>query len=360
MYSEQQAAPFIANPQSNFDSETAWRERYSRQIKFAPIGENGQSRLGKASVLIVGCGALGASLAQHMVRAGVGEVRLADRDFVELSNLHRQVLFDESDALEMLPKAVAAASRLRQINSESTIIPYVLDVTKQTLDPLIAGVDLVLDGTDHIGTRLLLGDACFAAGIPFVYGGVAGSQGMSAMLVPGETVCLRCMIGDEEQARQGDTCDTIGVLSSAAELVTSLQSIEAIKWLSGNHEARRRTLVSFDLWSFQLRELQLPEGPCHCSQGNEELAADQGYSEAVVALCGRDTVQVTLQRSIELEQLKADLQDRGCELLLNRYLLKARLLDGEQLVVFSDGRVLVQGTSDISRAIKLCKHYLDA
>jgi adenylyltransferase/sulfurtransferase len=246
--------------------QALWADRYSRQTRFAPIGQAGQEKLRGACVLIVGSGALGASLAQHMTRAGVGTVRLADRDFVEPSNLQRQMLFEESDALEALPKAVAAANKLRRINSEVNVEPCVVDVTERNVHSLVQGADLVLDGTDNARTRLLLSDACFAYGIPLLYGGVAGAQGMSAVIVPGETACLRCLIGGTEDGEAGDTCDTVGVISPIVEWIAALQAAEALKWLSGNRDALRRTWLTANLWPYRVHESALP-GPsaaCPC------------------------------------------------------------------------------------------------
>lgn len=348
-------------------ADSVWSDRYSRQTRFAPIGEAGQRKLAEACVLIVGVGALGASLAQHMVRAGVGEVRLADRDFVEPSNLQRQMLFDEADALAVLPKAVAAANKLRHINSAVRVEASVTDVNALTVQPLAAGTHLVLDGTDNAATRLLLSDVCFQRHIPFIYGGVAGAQGMNAALVPGRTACLRCLIGASDGEGEADTCDTVGVLSPAVEFVASLQAAEAIKWLTGNQGAMRQTWVSVDLWSFRLRESALPSGREECSYcgqghgGNSDAnAAAESDDEAIhsVVLCGRDTVQVTLGRTLNLETMEKRLSAQGCPLTVNRYLVRAKLPGGEQLVLFPDGRVLVQGTTDASHAFRLCKTYL--
>lgn len=356
--------------------DSIWSDRYSRQTRFAPIGEAGQRELSEACVLIVGIGALGASLAQHMVRAGVGEVRLIDRDFVEPSNLQRQMLFDEADALAVMPKAVAAANKLRSINSEISIVAEVTDVNKTTVQRLAAGVDLVLDGTDNAATRLLLSDVCFRQRVPFIYGGVAGSQGMSASFIPGRTACLRCLIGASEAEEETDTCDTVGVLSPSVEFVASLQAAEAIKWLSGNRDTLRQTWISVDLWSFRLRESSLPGGSAncpYCGDGQDGASPaptvyDQAgsaagdWDEAIipVVLCGRNSVQVTLPMPLQLEQLEQRLAELGCVMTVNRYLVKAALpgQSGEQLVLFSDGRVLVQGTADAPRALELCEVYL--
>lgn len=350
-------------------AEPIFSDRYSRQTRFAAIGENGQRKLAKSSVLIVGVGALGASLAQHMVRAGVGEVRLVDRDFVEPSNLQRQMLFDEADALAVLPKAVAAANRLRQINSSVSLVATVADVNAANAAALASGAHLVLDGTDNAATRLLLSDLCFKQHIPFVYGGVAGAQGMQATLIPGATSCLRCLIGAEDSENEVDTCDTVGVLAPAVEFVASLQAAEAIKWLSGNQEAMRQNWLSVDLWSFRLRESKLPSGSTHCpycGSGVEPARPAKPILETAMqdedvissaVLCGRDTVQVTLGKQLQLAELEKSLEEQGCKLTVNRYLVKAALQSGEQLIIFPDGRVLVQGTADAEHAIRLCRHY---
>jgi adenylyltransferase/sulfurtransferase len=344
--------------------EAAFEDRYSRQLRFGPIGAAGQERLRNASVLVVGTGALGASLAQHMTRAGVGIVRLADRDYVEPSNLQRQMLFDEDDARSATPKAVAAARKLKRINGGVRIEAHVVDVSKRTIGPLLQGIDLVLDGTDNAATRLTLSDACFSLGIPLIYGGVTASEGMSAALIPGKTACLRCLIGDTAADDGADTCDTVGVISPAVEFVASLQAAEALKWLSGNREAMRGTWVTADIWTFRVRELKLPVGSFSCAccgtgatTPNRRVLDDKPAIEAAV-LCGRDSVQVTLGEAIALDVVRPLLEQRGCTLTVNPYLTKAELPDGKRLVLFSDGRVLVQGTSDAGEAIRLCTYML--
>ncbi|WP_127532649.1 ThiF family adenylyltransferase [Paenibacillus kobensis] len=348
-----------------FDDPT----RYSRQIRFGPIGTAGQNQLRSASVLVVGTGALGASLAQHMTRAGVGTVRLADRDFVEPSNLQRQMLFDEDDARDAMPKAIAAARKLRRINGGVRIEAHVVDVGVRTVGALIDGVDLVLDGTDNAAARLVLSDACFRAGIPLLYGGVTASEGMSAALIPGRTACLRCLIGgDEASDEAADTCDTAGVISPAVEFVASLQAAEALKWLCGSREAMRRTWVSADVWTFRVRESKLPAGRSACrycgarqeAQGAASAAQEDGGAMFTAAvLCGRDSVQVSSAVPFAMEQLRTDLERLGCTLTVNPYLMRAMLPEGGQsLVLFADGRVMVQGTSDPAEAVELCRRYI--
>ncbi|OXM17586.1 thiamine biosynthesis protein ThiF [Paenibacillus herberti] len=343
------------------------RERHSRQMRFAPIGEHGQLALRSSRVLIVGVGSLGASLAQHMVRSGVGELRLADRDYVEWSNLQRQMLFDEDDAHLSLPKAIAAADKLRRIDSSVQIEAIVADLTSpEALEAAAAGCDLVLDGTDNAAVRLCLNDWCFRNGVPLMYGGIAGASGMSAPLVPGETCCLRCLIGGEQEQESGETCDTVGMLSPAVEMVAALQAAEALKWLSGNRGEIRRTLASVGVWPLSLREMRLP-GPsasCRICSGatvvSHTLDSVEAAKTAVTAvLCGRDTVQVELGATGDPGMYRRRLEQVGCSVIQNPYLLRAELPTGEgRLVVFPDGRVLVQGTSDPEEALRCCELYL--
>ncbi|WP_255570444.1 ThiF family adenylyltransferase [Cohnella sp. CFH 77786] len=399
-------------------------ERYSRQIRFAPIGAEGQRRLGVGAVLIAGTGALGASLAQHMVRAGVGTVRLVDRDYVEPSNLQRQALFDEEDARAALPKAVAAAGKLTRINGGIRIEAHVADIGIHNVDGLLEGIDLVLDGTDNAETRLTLSDACYDRGIPLVYGGVAGSEGMTAALVPGATACLRCLIGGDNAETDGDrTCDAVGVISPAVEMIAALQAAEALKWLSGRRSLMRRSWIGMDVWSFSVRESRLPEPRAGCpvcgaagaaaergspagkqpgsaaivgagasagegagwravADGSLRMGMESGPGDgersgagmdagetkhgmereagaSAVLLCGRDTVQVTLAVPVPLAEARSRLAGSDGELLAdNAYLLKWSVPGGERIVLFSDGRALVQGTADEERAIRLCQEYL--
>jgi molybdopterin/thiamine biosynthesis adenylyltransferase len=365
-------------------------ERYSRQIRFTPIGLSGQRRLGDASILIVGSGALGASLAQHMVRSGVGSMRLVDRDYVELSNLHRQILFDEEDARSALPKSVAAVSKLRRINSGVRMEAFVADVNRRNVESLLMGVDLVLDGTDNTETRLLLSDACYTHGIPLVYGGIAGSRGMSAMLVPGENCCLRCLLGEGEPTEDHGaalTCDTLGVISPAVELVAALQATEALKWLTGNRKELRRTWLIADVWEFSLKEWSLPPGRDSCpycgwgamentpgldrfEEGNGDFRMHTAFEsdddspsaeEGVpVILCGRDTVQVTLKQSLTLSEWEGWLEACGCEITAsNGYLIRASTSERERIIIFPDGRALIQGAGEMARAMDIYRHYLN-
>ncbi len=334
-------------------------ERYSRQLLFAPIGEQGQRRLLDSKVCIVGMGALGTVLANHMVRAGVGYVRLVDRDYVEASNLQRQMLYDERDVLEMYPKAVAAERKLRQINSSVHIEAVVADVTLSNVDTLLDGMDLVLDGTDNFRTRFLLNDACYRAGIPFTYGGAVSSRGMSALFVPGRTPCLRCFIQSGDSA--GETCDTIGVIGPVVDIVASYQAVEAMKLLVGDEAHRRSSLVTFDIWHNRFYELSFgePLADCPCCQLRHYPALEWQSEEQAVSLCGRDTVQIaSYGKPLDLELWRSRLERVAVTVTSNPFLLRVELPEGERLVLFAEGRVLVQGTSDAVRAKSLYARYI--
>ncbi|MFC0473527.1 ThiF family adenylyltransferase [Halalkalibacter kiskunsagensis] len=331
-------------------------ERYSRQVRFSPIGEKGQRLLSKKSVLIVGVGALGTVLANHLVRAGVGLVRFADRDYVEMSNLQRQMLFDESDVKESLPKAIAAERKLKAINSDIKIEGVVTDVTVDNLPSLIEGIDLVLDGTDNFRTRFLLNDMCYKEGIPFAYGGAVSSRGMSALFIPGKTPCLRCFINQGDG--NGQTCDTIGVISPVVDIVASYQVVEALKYLVGDEETLRGTLRSFDLWKnhqFDLKMNNAKESCPTCQKKDYPALMDEG--DHVTTLCGRETVQIQRNTPIDLKRWATTLESVA-QIKLTPFLLRAQLLEGERLVLFPDGRVLVQGTEEITRAKSLYSKYM--
>lgn len=332
-------------------------ERYSRQILFAPIGTQGQRRLAERSVSIIGMGALGTVLANHMVRAGVGKVRIVDRDYVERSNLQRQMLYDEEDADLALPKVIASERKLKRINSSVSIEAIMADVTPANVLGLIQNTDLVLDGTDNFQTRFLLNDACYHEGIAFVYGGAVGSRGMSAIFVPGLTPCLRCLIPSADSG--GETCDTVGVISPVVDLVASYQSAEALKYLIGDDEARRDSLISFDVWNNHHHMLKLgqPRDNCPCCGLNKYPALER-EGEATISLCGRDSVQIAGHPPFDLHVWAQKLEKAMPDLKMNPYLLRGFLPEGERLVLFADGRVLVQGTADPARARTIYARYI--
>ncbi|WP_123042363.1 ThiF family adenylyltransferase [Cohnella candidum] len=332
-------------------------QRYSRQMLFKPIGPEGQRKISSSRVLVVGMGALGTVLASHMVRAGVGTLRMADRDYVEPSNLQRQMLYDEEDVAQSLPKAVAAGRKLSRINSEVVLETIVSDVTPLNIEKLMDGIDLVLDGTDNFQTRLLLNDACFKRGIPLVYGGAVSAQGMTAMLVPGETCCLRCLIGSGDGGG-GQTCDTVGVIAPIVDIIASFQAIEALKYMVGNTDARRGGLLSLEVWHYHSMNLKLPGPKAGCPTcGTKEYPALTADAVEASTLCGRETVQIQGPRPFDLEQWEQRLSP-SCTITRNPFLLRAELPEGERLVLFPDGRVLVQGTENPSRARSLYDRYI--
>lgn len=331
-------------------------ERYSRQMLFSPVGKEGQRKLSEKCVLIVGIGALGTVVANHLVRSGVGCVRLADRDYVEKSNLQRQMLFDEEDVEQSLPKAVAAERKLRKINSDVEIQGNVVDVTKDTIDSLIDGVDIVVDGTDNFSARFLINDACFKYGIPFVYGGAVASHGMTAMFIPGKTSCLRCLIGESNE--NGETCDVVGVLSPVVDITASYQAIEVLKHLLDADDKRRNSLLTFDLWENDFYEMAYAKPNPHCLTCQKKhypaLTAD---NNEVISLCGRDTIQIHFCGSFTLEEWQRRLEPVA-KVTKTPFLLRVELPEGERLVLFPDGRTLVQGTSDPARAKSLYSRYI--
>jgi molybdopterin/thiamine biosynthesis adenylyltransferase len=332
--------------------------RYSRQILFSPIGDEGQISLQRSKILIVGMGALGTVLANHMVRAGIGHVRFVDRDFVEASNLQRQMLFDEKDVEQSLPKAVAAERKLSQINSEVVIEGVVGDVTPKTIEQFASGVDLILDGTDNFQTRFVINDYCFREGIPYLYGGAVSSRGMQATFIPGETPCLRCLIDDSGGA--AETCDTSGVISPIIDMVASYQAVEAIKLLTGNKEKVRKSLLSFDIWHHHQHEIKWkkPKEGCATCVRREFPALELRAEDQVLSLCGRETVQITPRETLkwELKSWKERLQKVG-EVELTPFLLRCRI-DQLTFVLFPDGRVLIQGTDDLTVAKNAYAKYI--
>lgn len=331
-------------------------ERYSRQMLFPPIGPEGQNSIANANVLIVGMGALGTVLANHMVRAGVGLLKMVDRDYVEATNLQRQILYDEDDVEQAFPKVIAAKRKLAKVNSDVQLVAEVMDVTAHNVEALIEGIDLVLDGTDNFQTRMLLNDACFKKGIPLVYGGAVSSRGMTAIFIPGQTSCLRCLIGSVEG--DGQTCDTIGVIGPIVDIVASFQAVEALKYMVGAFSAQRHSLLTLEVWQHQIFNMKLPEPKSDCPTCQLKLYPSLDISETqITTLCGRDTVQIKGSKPLDLEQWEHKLS-QVCKVNLNPFLLKAELPEGEKFVLFSDGRVLIQGTEDVTRARTLYDRYI--
>jgi len=336
-------------------------DRYVRQMRYPPLGEEGQRRLGASRALVCGCGALGSMLANTLVRAGVGSVRIVDRDFVELNNLQRQVLFDEGDVENQVPKAIAAAEKLRLINSGVEVEPIVADVDHTNIEALCEGVDVIVDGTDNFETRFLVNEAAVKLGIPWVYGGCLGAEGQTMAILPGETPCLHCLITECPPPGTVPTCDTAGILAPVVGVVASIQAIEAIKILSGNRDAVSRHLTVIELWDNHIRQVDVSglrqSADCPtCRHGQFPwLAGKRGGHTAV--LCGRNAVQLTHTGvQVDLDELARRLEGLG-QLSRNAFLLRFKV-DGYELTVFPDGRAIIGGTDDIATAKTLYARYV--
>jgi len=338
-------------------------DRYIRQARYAPLGEAGQRRLTESRVLLVGCGALGSVLANTLVRAGVGFVRLVDRDFLELSNLQRQVLFDEEDVAAGLPKAIAAEAKLRKINSDVEVQPLVTDIDHTNIVSLARDVDILIDGTDNFETRFLLNDAALKLGKPWVYGGCIGAEGQTMTIVPGDTPCFACLMADAPPPGSTPTCDTAGIVGPIVNVVASLEAIEAIKILSGNAAAINRHLTVIDLWDNRMRQIdlaRLKDVDCRACKRHEYvwLSGERGSHSAV--LCGRNAVQLshTNRERVSLDSLEEKLQSVG-QVMRNPFLLRLSV-DEYVITVFPDGRAIVAGTDDIATAKTVYARYIGA
>ena len=333
--------------------------RYSRQILFGPIGEAGQAKLRSARVTLIGCGALGTGIANNLARAGVGNLKICDRDFVELSNLQRQNLFDEDDVRNNMPKAAAAVAKINKINSDVNAEAVVADVNFTNIEKLIGGADLVMDGTDNFETRFVLNDATQKHKIPWIYGGCVGSYGMVMTIVPGETPCLRCAFGEAMPPGTAPTCDTAGVLNTVANIVSSFQSNEAIKFLTGNRAAVATGLLNLDVWTNEMRRFKVtpdPACPC-CAKKNYEFLEAKGGA-MITSLCGRNAIQIVVPGGAKLAftDLAEKLKPLG-QVTFNRFLFKFAV-DACELTLFTDGRAIIKGTTDVNRAKSLYSKYI--
>jgi adenylyltransferase/sulfurtransferase len=333
------------------------RERYSRQIRFAGIGEHGQQSLLDARVAVAGCGALGSFQAGALSRAGIGFLRIIDRDYVELSNLQRQWLFDECDVEQAMPKAAAAARKIAGINRDVQVEPMVADLTPSNAEDLLGGVDLILDGTDNFETRYLINDFAVERGVPWVYGAAVGSYGIAMPVIPGQTACLRCIYPDPPPGAQ-PTCETAGVLGSVTALIASWQVSEAIKILCGVEAASKITTV--DVWSGDIRQVVQPGPVADCPAcGRREFPYLDGERRAPVSLCGHKAVQIHERaRPLELRALAARLAPLG-PVRANDFALQFEA-PPYLLTVFADGRAIVKGTTDVGVARSLYARYVGA
>ncbi len=339
-------------------------DRYSRQTLFEPIGEQGQKRLAESRVTLIGCGALGSVLSDTLVRAGVGFLRIIDRDFLELNNLQRQVLFDEQDVADHLPKAEAARRKLNRINSDVTVDAVVDDANNTNIEAFIEGAGLILDGTDNFETRYLINEVSAKHKIPWIYGACVSATGLTMPIIPGRTPCLKCLFEQAPPPEMSPTCDTVGVLGPIVGIVAGLQAAEALKILSGNLDAVTRKLTSIDVWAGRIVQMNVDtndsENGCPCCKQSiyEYLEGDAGQQAAV--LCGRDAVQINQarRRKLDLAALARKIRDAAQgSVTVNDFMLQARL-DGLEVTIFPTGRAIIKGTKDISRARSLHAKYI--
>jgi molybdopterin/thiamine biosynthesis adenylyltransferase len=332
-------------------------EKYSRQIFFQPIGSQGQEKLRASKVVIVGCGALGTAQANLLTRAGVGSLRIIDRDFVEPSNLQRQTLFDESDALDNLPKAVAAERKLKLINSDVAVEGVIADVDSQRAEELLAGFDLILDGTDNFEARYVLNDVAVKLGIPWIYGAVVGSYGTTLTVLPGRTACLACLFPEPPQGLL-PTCDTVGVIGPAVSWVASVQVTEALKILMGCEQDLHGAMLAYDIWKNRFQQITPRRNPGCRACSSRDFVHLTGSGPTHVTLCGRNSVQIHQRqsRALDLTALKARLEEFG-PVRANNFLLKC-LLDPYELTVFPDGRAIIKGTQDAAVARGIYAKYI--
>ena len=332
-------------------------ERYSRQVLFQGIGTEGQQKLAAARVAIIGCGATGSAVAALLARSGVGTLRIIDRDYVEPSNLQRQTLFDESDAAESLPKAIAAARKIAAFNSEIIVEPKVTDLVPNNVDELLADTDLILDGTDNFETRYLVNDFAVKNSRAWIYAAAVGSYGVTLNVIPAKTACLACIFPDSPIGMV-ETCETAGILNSAVNLVASIEATEALKFLVGAHERLRKTLLSFDVWHNDRAEIAAghPREDCRAC-GKKDFIHLAGEGRPHITLCGRNSVQIHEQhRPIVFAELSTRLKPHGT-VRHNDFVLKF-WREPHEMTLFPDGRAIIKGTTDTAVARSLYARFV--
>ena len=332
-------------------------QRYSRQIRYSGIGEEGQNRILQGRVAVVGCGALGSVQAEALARAGTGFIRVIDRDYIEFSNLQRQLLFDEHDAEAASPKAIAAAERMRAINSEIEIEPVIADLTPSNADELLADVHLILDGTDNFETRYLINDFAISRGLPWIYGAAVGSYGLKMPVLPGRTCCLRCVFPEPPSGVQ-PTCETAGVLSPITMTIGALQAADALKILAGRTDRVVAQITIVDVWTGDILQTPQPAPRADCPAcGRREFVFLEGKARPPISLCGRNAVQIhDRTRHVDLRQLAAQLEAVGT-VRANEFALRVQIAPYE-LTVFPDGRAIIKGTTDVGVARSLYAKYV--
>ena len=332
-------------------------DRYSRQVLFHGIGAEGQRRLAEARVAIVGCGATGSAVASLLARSGLGTIRIIDRDYVEPSNLQRQTLFDEADARESLPKAIAAARRIAAFNSQIVVEPQVADLTPENIEALLEGVSIVLDGTDNFETRYLINDFAVKNNLPWIYAAAVGSYGVTMNVVPGVTSCLACIF-PEAPYGTFETCETAGILNSAVNLVASIEATEAIKLLVGAQDKMRRSLLSFDVWTNERADVQAatPRPGCRAC-GERDFIHLAGKGRPHITLCGRNSVQIhERHRPIDFTEMNQRLTPHGT-VRHNDFVLRF-WRDPYEMTLFPDGRAIIKGTTDAGIARSLYARFV--
>jgi adenylyltransferase/sulfurtransferase len=333
-------------------------DRYSRQVLFKGIGAEGQKKLAGARVVIVGCGATGSALAALLARSGVGTLRIVDRDFVELSNLQRQTLFDDNDARESVPKAIAAARQISRFNSQIVVEPHVADLIPPNVDSLLGGCDLILDGTDNFETRYLINDYAVKSSVAWIYAAAVGSYALTMNILPAETACLACMFPHAPRGTV-ETCETSGILNTAVNLVASIAATEALKFLVGARSKMRRTLLSLDCWTNERAELAAGalqrRAGCRTCLGEFVYLAGEGRPH--ITLCGRNSVQIhERQRPVDFDEMSVRLKPHG-NVRHNEFVLKF-WREPYEMTLFPDGRAIIKGTTDTAIARSLYARYV--
>jgi molybdopterin/thiamine biosynthesis adenylyltransferase len=331
-------------------------DRYSRQVLFQEIGAEGQDKLARSRVVIVGCGATGSVLASLLARSGVGTLRILDRDYVEPSNLQRQSLFDENDALESVPKAIAAARQIARFNSQIVVDPHVADLIPANVDSLLGACDLILDGTDNFETRYLINDYAVKNSVAWIYAAAVGSYGVTMNILPGETACLACIFPESPRGIV-ETCETSGILNSAVNLVASIAATEALKFLVGARSRMRRTLLSWDVWSNERAELSATHSRTGCRVCAGDFVHLAGEGRPHITLCGRNSVQIhERERPVDFAELSARLLPLG-SVRHNEFVLKF-WREPYEMTLFPDGRAIIKGTTDTAVARSLYARYV--
>ncbi len=336
--------------------QTYMDDRYSRQVLFKEIGAEGQAKLVRSRVVIVGCGATGSVLASLLARSGVGTLRIVDRDYVESSNLQRQSLFDENDARESVPKAIAAARQIARFNSQIVVEPQVADLTPANIDSLFSGCELILDGTDNFETRYLINDYALKNSVAWIYSAAVGSYGVTLNILPGDTACLACIFPESPRGTV-ETCETAGILNSAVNLVASIAASEALKFLVGARVKMRRTLLSWDVWSNERAELAAGGLRAGCRACSGEFVHLAGEGRPHITLCGRNSVQIhEQQRPVDFAELSSRLEPLG-NVRHNEFVLKF-WREPYEMTLFPDGRAIIKGTTDTAVARSLYARYV--